>query len=785
MQFSLWRIWVLLAATSCFGGTLIAQVGFDSTRLWNQITPEENTNTTIDNSDIATNTGGFFKTDKNDNNEQIIVITGEFINRLNYNTLGDVLKDLPQFAVNQPGSGLQGEVFYSAGLNGNENCAILINGVPIHTFFSAGFPLAGNLPIRQAQRIEIILNPATARYGSGATLGVINIITPQTERPVYIKASINGMSNSSNNLSLLVGGKFGKGRNTVRFDVYGNFLKFSNIRLNSDTQIYSIHSYRSQLYPYFNNTNYKQLPPDNGPVEHESDLTGLNVYYRNFHFLFHSSNRKDQASNGLNPMAMYRDIANFFVSDRQLNFAISYDAKKKHHRDFFQSRFSYYKIQTGSAAKYIFPGVKQAGFDYLIERLKGTVPQDSITPIVERNLRDWDENYFDQVRFLRGGSVDIVLNYLRQYEWKNFFSSFGYSLTVCGGSAINKYTRLLENNIFFNNDSAYSPNNIGKMNAYLTSFSNFVVSLGYRYKSFDIEFRSLIQNGNNVIVSNQNFYSKAFLMPSVKISYKRNGGKQTYYFNYSTGMDMFNPTRLENQYRFNIDGDNLLEFNRNFALYGITEKKQVTLGIRNSYLFYSKTTGIPLIGFYDDRMVYSKTATPNTRYYGNYTVSGSMLQHYGITLISKDFSTAILNSTLEVNPDSVRRRNQLRFGITSLAMFSFQRFTLPKLEGVQKTNYFTPANRIRLNFYISKGKNWVFTTLYNYTGKTRPSFYYDVIVPNKHTFDMMFHYSFSKQFSANLKWFNITGRDLYGPQATGSVDDLYLQPQRYQKFLIT
>ncbi len=771
-------LWALMCGSFY---TLSSQETKDSLRLWNLLNHNDmNTEKTIDQSEIPSNTGTFFKTNPNDKTEQILVITGEFISRLNYNTLGDVLKDLPQFYVNQPGSALQGEVFYSAGLNGNENYAILINGVPVHTYFSAGFPVANNLPIRQAQRIEISFNPASARYGSGATLGVINIITPQTERPVYIKASLNGFSNNFNNMSLLVGGKFGKGRNTVRFDVYGNYQKYANIKLKSDTQISSLYNYRYKYYPYFNNTNYKQLPPDNGPVEHLSDLTGLNVYYRNWYLMFNSANRKDQASNGLNPLAMYKDVANFFVSDRQLNFAITNEKTKKNRHNFYQGRVSYYRIQSGSAAKYIFPALKQAAFDYLIENLKGTVPKDSIPFIVNRNLQKLDAHLFDQVRFVRGGALDINLTVLREFSIKNLQIKYGFNYTIAGGTAINRYSRTPYYDNIFSSDTNTITSNIGRNNAYFTGMGSIVLGISYKFKKYNFDFFNSLQSGNILTTGN----NKSVNMPSLRITRKRGKDKSAWFLVYSMGMDAFNPTRKENQYKFTRVTQDSLAIERDFSTYSYTKKTQISFGTQRNYLFYSKTTGIPVIGFYDENYNYSRVATVNTRYYGNYISPNSILEHYGITMVSPDLNTNSFTSGIYSGNDTSHQYGW-KLGVKTIALFSVQKYTLPNADGVQKTNYFTPSNKIRFNFYLSNGRNWMFTFLYNLQNKVRPSFYYDAVLPNKQTIDLLFNYNFTRQFSANIKLFNITGTNLFGPQATGSVDDLNLQPQRYLRMLIT
>ena len=59
------------------------------------------------------------------------------------------------------------------GLLGNSKTRILINGTPIRPFSQDGMDIGAQLPIRQADRIEIVLGPGASLYGSDAVAGVI------------------------------------------------------------------------------------------------------------------------------------------------------------------------------------------------------------------------------------------------------------------------------------------------------------------------------------------------------------------------------------------------------------------------------------------------------------------------------------------------------------------------------------------------------------------------------------------------------------------------------------
>ena len=144
----------------------------------------------------------------------IYVITGEEIRENGYLTLTDALKRIPGIRVSQPGSALEGETFMMRGLLGNAYTKILINDIPIKPFVVNGMPIGAQLPIREAERIEVIYGPAATLYGADASAGVVNIILKESERPVYVQSDMGFGSNEFENLDIMFGGKMGKNKNS-------------------------------------------------------------------------------------------------------------------------------------------------------------------------------------------------------------------------------------------------------------------------------------------------------------------------------------------------------------------------------------------------------------------------------------------------------------------------------------------------------------------------------------------------------------------------------------------
>ncbi|MFN8396812.1 MAG: TonB-dependent receptor plug domain-containing protein [Bacteroidia bacterium] len=118
------------------------------------------------------------------------IITREEILKNGWTTLIDILRTVPGFQISEPANALLGEAFMMRGMLGNIYTKILINGVPILPSAAPGQPLGANLPIKQAERIEIVLGPATTVYGNDALAGVINFVIAEVERPVEARASL-------------------------------------------------------------------------------------------------------------------------------------------------------------------------------------------------------------------------------------------------------------------------------------------------------------------------------------------------------------------------------------------------------------------------------------------------------------------------------------------------------------------------------------------------------------------------------------------------------------------
>lgn len=161
----------------------------------------------------------------------IYVVTREEIIRNHYNSLIDIIRNLPGMLVSQPGTGELGESFKLRGLTGNLYTMILINGLPVKPSATVGMPIGSQLPVRQAERIEIIYGPAAAVYGADAVSGVINIITREAEKGTFVMADMGLGQAEYRYGNFMVGGKTGKNKNILQYSFYGGLSEVSDLNV--------------------------------------------------------------------------------------------------------------------------------------------------------------------------------------------------------------------------------------------------------------------------------------------------------------------------------------------------------------------------------------------------------------------------------------------------------------------------------------------------------------------------------------------------------------------------
>jgi outer membrane receptor protein involved in Fe transport len=160
-----------------------------------------------------------------------------------YITLCDVLKSVPGFRVSQPQSGELGEAFMQRGMMGNTYTKILINGIDIKPSGTYGMTLGANIPIRQAERVEIIYGPASAEYGNDACVGIVNIVTREPIEKSFTTADLYCGTGSKYYLDFHAGAKVGHGKNVTMLSIYGSNLNVDDLNVSRDRDLYNRWNY--------------------------------------------------------------------------------------------------------------------------------------------------------------------------------------------------------------------------------------------------------------------------------------------------------------------------------------------------------------------------------------------------------------------------------------------------------------------------------------------------------------------------------------------------------------
>lgn len=266
------------------------------------------------------------------------VVTSEDILRNGFVTLGDVLRAAPGVRVSQPGNMLEGETFMLRGLSGNQYVKVMINDVPIKPSAAKGMPIGAQLPIRQAERIEVLFGPAAAIFGDEACAGVVNIILKETERPIFTQADLAFGNLGYNSLDLMLGGKLFKDQKVFRFSLYGSSTVRQRTDIFYDDRLFTTKNYLplgldSTLYQL--NANYRPREPGDSiarsaQIPHESRLLGINLTWRGINFNYNRMQRSDHSALGLSPLAASYATPSGRITEQIETFAIRFQKRRRY-----------------------------------------------------------------------------------------------------------------------------------------------------------------------------------------------------------------------------------------------------------------------------------------------------------------------------------------------------------------------------------------------------------------------------------------------------------------------
>jgi len=175
----------------------------------------------------------------------IVVVTRDQIKMRGYQSLLDVMYDLPDVKVDDKiYSGIRNS-FTIRGTQGAEKFVILLDGISISSPSGEAMPIMENYPVHLAEQIEVVYGPASALYGANAVSGVINIITrkPSARKDMSIDISTSGGTYGYTNSTLLMSKRLGANATLVVSGQYFYDKGVDYSRLYKNDSLFSIASY--------------------------------------------------------------------------------------------------------------------------------------------------------------------------------------------------------------------------------------------------------------------------------------------------------------------------------------------------------------------------------------------------------------------------------------------------------------------------------------------------------------------------------------------------------------
>ncbi len=700
----------------------------------------------------------------------IFVITGEEIRQNGYLTLTDVLKRLPGIRVSQPGSALEGETFLMRGLIGNSYAKILINDVPIKPFLVSGMPIGAQLPIREAERIEIIYGPAATLYGADASAGIINIILKDSERPVYVQADLGFGTNGFENLDIMFSGKMGKGKRVLKFKVFGNYTFYNDRKIIYDIDtLYNPRIYEDIIeassYSYLDRPNYKgtEESPQFGQLPHLSSALGIDLQYQNWQFSIQRYYRRDHSSIGLNPYAVsYANPLNYF-GEHINNFNLSFSKTKNRFNIKTSLSTLLYETDERSSYSYVIPVLNLVHQEFADLLVGSDTELDSLRMAI-------DDFYFSGTRFSSASSIEGIADVLMGYKFnKSFELAGGINLQAGAGSPLLNF----------------SPNPLGDIGN-STEVKRIVVddAIYFDLSSF---LEAYLNIGKwNIIVGTQLFTRRSDYLKTNRIYFNPRLALQyrwtdKFSIRASTGRSFRYPSPYYSATSYTISLDNY-GFARTGANLSPEKTYSAELGCRwklgakvhgDASVYYTRT-----IDFIRYSIQPNFDFTEFTLGYSNDNKSFAEL--YGIQS-SISFTNIIqsigLNSTININ---YARGKEAR-NFYSFAQGDNISFTLGGLlsqpEWIAQVDFeFRPFKKVRL----------LFENTYMTNSWTRNTLLYQVpdlvnneqlLNPGFYTLDVTVNYQFNKNLLAYLKVNNIFDTEYAGIDATSDANGLFYNPQ--------
>jgi len=712
----------------------------------------------------------------------IWTISAAEILRNGFVTLGDVLKAAPGIRVSQPGNALDGETFLMRGLAGNQYVKILINNLPIKPNILRGMPIGAQLPIRQAERIEVIFGSQSALFGSDACAGIINIVLKESERPLYTQADLTVGNNGFNSLDLMFGGKLGKDKKIFRFSLYGSSTvrswyqtdQYNNPKDNLlQPRTYLPANFDSTLF--LNNPNYRhqfgnqELAFANS-MSHESRMFGINLHWRAFQFNYHRMLRSDHTALGLNPLAISWANPSNQIQEQLDVFNIRLQRNKKNRNSLHALTFLTYKVDPNSSATYLSNHLVRTAFKF--DKLQGnSLPDDQLL------LQNFNR-YASGERYHVAGGYDIKLESKSTYFiGSKFRVTGGYLGGISGGDTYTSYLfqpndyKILGGNRFF---GPFDPVNMGAADA------NIYAQLEWRTSKIYLNVRGL--TGASINKNSAQFATA----PQLAMSYKIDSFWSVW-GNYSTGFRY--PTLFNSAHTYFVGNSSFLQ---NGWFEQKKETKETTQNVEGGIRFHKNDVSFDLSAFSQQaNNLIRNDITVKTANTGGGTIDQWI---YGYQNVARQHIWGIQgllrseNQEIDINNNNRRRKDVMITGRTEYFIQYTRGWEYPGA-GIEPVHeiFNQPRWHRQFRFFLKAGKLELMVSTNTQSSVLSKSLLYRdregmtmslSRYPRFRTNDASLRWYFSRYFVGYIHGQNIFNRQYAGLDATGTPDDLLFNLQQ-------
>jgi outer membrane receptor protein involved in Fe transport len=694
------------------------------------------------------------------------VITSDEILRNGYVTLADALKNVPGIRVSQPGNGIYGETFMMRGLLGNNYTKILINDVPIRAAAMQGVSIGAQLPIRQAERIEILYGGASSVYGGDACAGVINIILKESERPLYTQADLAFGRNGYNSLDLMFGGKIGQDKKIFRFTIYGSSTVRDETDIYNRGTLYNYDNYTSfgqsldSLYAYNTNFGESSIEIDSvffaktSKIPSESRLFGAQFTWKGIAFSYNRMGRFDHSALGLNPLAASYASSTRFAERTQI---VSASFRVPIWKIKTYNNFSGVFYRTDNSSSKI--AIADQRFSNLLEKGIDTTLSQIDQIIVYRNFHS---NQMGE-RYIFANSFTLRHDLRTTFQLGSKLSlDAGWQLSFHSGNALEQ--------------GLLNPFDINANFADGEGEGTFFTQINWTSKK--LSFKAGISGNGSV-----NYFSIT-KTPRLAVLYKV-GKKLSLYSNYTSSLRLpYFATRNEN---FSILRRYYPTLTPSSAYIGVVEKiNNFEIGARykinkrqiNISAFQQKSYNLYRPGYF--------AFLDSTNYYGNRNAFGLSMNYTGIQF-------RMTNQAVDIDSD-------MQFNGKRLLILLFNEVSGQFAQGKEWFDYgILPTNAVRnqpkwtlqirstlrINrfetaFSIFKQSSWLSGSVFYRDQYKRDKAL--TTISGFTTWDWMNRFYMSEHFIVYLSFQNLWNRNYGGIDATGTPDDLLYNPQQGRLF---